>query len=150
MKLEGEDMLIANLMAQGIQEGIEYGYFISRMTIFSAWVKRQIRHGEVHSDISAEALDNLAVQYANSKDVVDGKEVRTDYELRMYEELGFQMGRVIRDGFQDPPSMNYGVLFRADVPPKGVMKKSKLIRYGMANSLRIMARHPKVLAKVFA
>jgi len=149
MKLGGEDMLMANLVAQAIQEGVEYGYWCSRMPIFSAWIKRQIRQGKIGPEISAEALDDLANQYANSMEVVDGNEVRTDYELRMYEELGFRMGRVVRDGFQDPPSMNYGVLFRADIPPKGIMKRSKLVRYGMAGSLRAIAKHPKVLEKLF-
>lgn len=150
MKLGGENMLMANIVAQAIQDKIEYGYWISRMPIFSAWVRRQIRQGNIDREISQEALDGLAVQYANSTEVVEGKDVRVDHELRMYEESGFQMGKVVRDGFQDPPSMNYGVLFRADIPPKGFMKKSKLICHGMAKGLRIMAKYPKLLEKVFS
>lgn len=150
MKCGGEDMLIANLMAQAIQEGIEYGYFISRMPIFSAWVKRQTRLQNVEPEISPETLDDLAYRYANTKEVIGGKEVRIDHELRMYEELGFKIGRVVRNGFQDPQSMNYGVLCKVDVPPKGVMKKSKLVRGGLATGLRLIAKSPKVLEKTFA
>jgi hypothetical protein len=148
MKIGGEDMLMANLLAQGIEDGIEYGYFLSRMPIFSAWLKRQILQGNASANPGSDELDALAKQYANATETVDGKKVRLDPELRMYEEAGFKMGEVLRDSFEDPQSLNYGILFKADVPPSGALKRSKIVRHTMAGALRLAAKNPKVLARI--
>jgi hypothetical protein len=146
----GEDMLIANLFANGIAEGVEYGYFVSRMPQFKRWLGRKLRSENKDSMPESQELHQLANEYADLKKTTKkGKEVRFDYELRMYEEAGFSLEKVVNDAFSDEASMNYGVLFKADVPPHNrTLKKIKPYRHFLASSLRFIARKPNLLRKV--
>ena len=143
------EMLMANLMAEGIKEGVEYGYFVSRMPLFSAWLRRWARENNTKvSAISATQLDTLAQEYVGLKENIDGKEVSKDYELRMYEEFGLEKGRLVKDAYSDPQSMNYGVLFRAPVPPHNVLKKIPPVRHALGSLLKVVAKNPKILDKL--
>ncbi len=149
-KLGGEDMLMVNLLAKAVKEGLEYGYFISRIPVFAAHLKRNIRQrGLSEADLTPHMIDQFANEYVRSREIVDGKEVATDYELRMYEEAGFQMGRLVKDAFQDPQSHDYGVLFTTPIPPNNkVLKQIKPLRSTMASVLRFASKHPKLLNKI--
>ncbi|MBI5906538.1 hypothetical protein HY857_00595 [Candidatus Saccharibacteria bacterium] len=150
VKLGGESMLTARMIAECIKQGVEYGYFVSRMPIFSAWIKRQVRLGAIDkNNMTTEHMDGLAKQYIGLTKLVDGREVREDYELRMYEEAGFEMGPLVRDAFEDPQSLNYGVLFKAPIPPHNKkLKRIKPVRYIMASGLKIASKNPKLLERV--
>jgi hypothetical protein len=145
----GVEMLMANLIAEGIKEGVEYGYFVSRMPLFKAWLKRWARNNGTNvSKINPEQLDRLAQEYVDLHEEVNGKEVRSDHELRLYEDAGFEMGRLVRNAYTDPKSLDYGVLFKAPIPPNNVLKKVKPVRYGMSAALKIAAKHPKLLERM--
>jgi hypothetical protein len=145
----GVEMVMANMLAEAIKEGVEYGYFVSRIPLFASWLKRYAKkNGTDVSKLSPEQLDQLAQDYVNLHEEVDGKKVRSDYELRLYEASGFEMGRLVRDAYTDPMSLNYGVLFKAPVPPNNVLKKVKPVRYGLSAALKAAARYPKLLERM--
>jgi hypothetical protein len=141
--LGAEEMLLANLFANGIKDGIEYGYFVSRMPHFGRWLKANgVKVPENKSE-----LNQLANQYFDLKEE-DGK--RLDPQLRMYERLGYKLKRVVADAFKDQASLDFGVLCKAYVPPiNESLKKIKPLRVALAGTLRIIAKNPKLLKKVF-
>lgn len=152
MENGGEIMLMGRLMAEGIKNGIEYGYFVSRVPIFSAWVKRQARQKNIDTkDFTAAQLNELAAEYVGLKESVNGKEVASDPELRMYDEVGFERGRLIENAFEDPQSLNYGVLYKVPVPPMHEsLKRMKPVRHSMSLLLKgmIATRRPQLLEKI--
>ncbi len=152
MKLGGETALIANLMANAIRDGVEYGYFVSRMPFFNRWIQNKIKNGAITEvDLEDnEHLQKLAEAYVAEMRVdKNGKQVRRDHELRMYEEAGFRLGRVVSGGFQDKASMNFGVICIADIPPKNpILRRIKPLRLGLSSALRLMSKRPKLLEKV--
>jgi hypothetical protein len=152
MENGGEIMLMGRLMAEGIKNGIEYGYFISRLPIFSAWAKRQARQKGVGAkDLSNDQLNELAAEYIELKESINGKETALDPELRMYDEVGFERGRLVQNAFEDPQSLNYGVLYKVPVPPMHEsLKRLKPVRHSMALILKgmIATKRPELLEKV--
>ncbi|GAC1388088.1 MAG: hypothetical protein NVS1B7_7640 [Candidatus Saccharimonadales bacterium] len=142
---------MANVLAKGISEGLEYGYFVSRMPFFRRWINRKITKGELPADLHGIQLNKSALEYFNQTvKNKDGKTVRLDYELRMYEQSGFKLERVVPDAFEDHKSMNYGVVCKTDVTPNNLlMRKSKTARKLMSAGLKLIAKNPKLLKKVF-
>jgi hypothetical protein len=140
VELGAEDMLLANLFANGIESGLEYAYFIGRMPHFKRWL-------EANDALTTDAveLQKLAEQYIDLKNE-DGK--RYDPQVRMYEGFGFHMKRMVAKAFEDDASMDYGIVFQADIPPTEALKKFAPVRILTANVLRQVAKHPKLLAKV--
>jgi hypothetical protein len=140
VRLGAEGMLLANLFANGIEEGLEYGYFISRVPYFKRWLKRS---GMEPSN--AEEFQLAAEAYVNARRR-DG--TRRDPELRIYEKLGYSLERTVSDAFQDDASLNFGVICKAEVPPTNKLKNIKPVRLAYATALRQLAKHPKILEKV--
>lgn len=140
VELGAEDMLLANLFANGIHDGVEYGYFVARMPYFKRWLQ-----AEGHNPGSREELNALAEQYMELR---DEKGKRQDKQLKMYESYGFQLKRLVAKAFEDDASMDYGVVFKANVPPTDALKKIKPVRVAMGAALRQVAKHPKLLQKV--
>ena len=139
VELGGEEMLLANLFANAIEDGVEQGYFASRMPYFKRWLEQR---PEVDT---AKDLAELADEYFNLRDE-EGK--RQDKQLRMYEDFGYKLERVVKDAFSDEASMDFGVVCVAEIPPKGLLKKIKPFRKTMAFALRQAAKRPKILNKV--
>ena len=137
-----KDMLLANLFANAIHEGgVEYGYWESRMPQFKEWLDATGK--EIVSD---EELDQLAHEYAQLTRE-DGK--RYDWQLRMYEADGFKLKTLVANAFNDQASMNYGAVFTVPCPPNSeTLKKIAPARKAYATALRLIAKNPKLLAKV--
>jgi hypothetical protein len=140
VELGAEDMLLAYTFANGIRDGVEYGYFVSRMPYFKRWLDSQ---QDGHTDGN---IQGLAEQYLELRREEDGK--RYDPQLRMYENYGFKLGRMVPDAFEDDASLGFGVVFKAAVPPNETLKRIKPLRSIIAYTLRQAAKHPKLLAKV--
>ena len=134
------EMLLANLFANGVEDGIEYGYFEARMTGFRRWYNKQLASNPQLD------VENAALSYYDLRRD-DGSP--RDPQLRMYEGMGFERVRLVAGAFEDDASMNYGVVFKANVPPSGALKKFKPARKIVASALRLAAKNPKVLNKVF-
>ena len=142
--LGGEEMLLANLFASAIRDGLEYAYFVARMPHFKRWIEKQEKNGNgVTNDKTLQQHAEFYLEHRNQ----DGK--RYDPQLRMYEGLGFQLKRMVADAFEDDASMNYGVVFTADVPPGAALKRIKPVRQLMSAGLRLAAKDPRILKKVF-
>lgn len=141
-----EEMLLANLFANSIRDGVEYGYFISRMPYFRRWLEADMSPEELKS-LDADDELKLALDYSNLRDE-DGKLI--DKQLKMYEGLGYSLVRTVANGSEDDASLNFGVLCRANIPPANEhLKKIRLVRIMMAGALRQIAKKPKILQKVF-
>lgn len=144
VKNGAEDMLLANLFADGIGFGIEYAYFVARMPHFKRWLEVQDKLGKgINED---NTLQQSAERYLDLR-IADGR--RYDPQLRMYEGLGFELKRLVPKGFEDEASMDYGVVFKADVPPSARLKKIKPVRQATAAALRLVAKNPRLLRRVF-
>jgi hypothetical protein len=141
VKAGAEDMLLANLFANGISAGLEYAYFVSRMPLFRRWLLTQ-NISPITSDESN--LNDLAQQFSELRR--DGK--LRDPELKMYESFGFKREQLVPNGFQDEASLNYGVVLKAEIPAQGRFAHLKPVRTAMAFGLRQVAKHPKLLKKV--
>lgn len=141
VELGGEEMLLANLFANGIEDGADYGYFVSRMPYFKRWLDQEAET----TNRDEKHLYELAEEYFNLRNE-EGK--RQDKQLRMYEGFGYKLERVVENAFSDAASMDFGVICVAEVPPKGSLKKIKTIRKTMAFALRQIAKRPKILNKV--
>ena len=136
-----KDMLLANLFANAIRDGVEYGYFESRMPGFQEWVNENKK-----SDLSTGELTKLAKEYAELRRE-DGK--RVDWQLRMYEGDGFKIGEPILGAFDDEASLGFGVVCKAAIPGNGAfMKNVAPARKALAGTLRQVAKNPKLLEKV--
>jgi hypothetical protein len=138
---QGADtMLLANLFANAIRDGAEYGYFIARMPHFKRWLQAE------GVDLGTADIQSLAEKYLELRRPEDNK--RQDPQLRMYEDDGFKLKRMVPNAFEDDASMNYGVVFKAAIPPIETIKKIKPARLAIAALLRQAAKHPKLLEKV--
>lgn len=136
-----EEMLLANLFVKGIKEGIEYGYFVARMPQFKRWLRRQ---GVI--DATDDRINDYAESYFNLRKE-NGK--RYDRQLRMYEDFGFKLERLVANGFEDEASLNYAVVCKTYVPPRSeILKRIKPVRSLMSIALKQIAKKPKLLKKV--
>jgi hypothetical protein len=140
VKLGAENMLLANLFAKGIESGLEYAYFISRVPSFKRWLKRNEKEPTNDTD-----LQHLAEEYVETKRR-DG--TRRDPELRIYEKLGYSLERTVANAFQDDASLNFGVICKAEVPPTNKLKNIKTARLAYATLVRQVARYPRLLEKI--
>ncbi|HTE57371.1 MAG TPA: hypothetical protein VK694_01390 [Verrucomicrobiae bacterium] len=136
--------VLANLFSSAMKEGIEYGYFVSRVPQLTKWLAD---NGIDYNTTDPEQLDALAEQYVGTtKESKKGKEEAYDYELRTYDRAGFERGKLVKGGFSDAESLNYGVAFKVDVPLAG---KPKSVRWLAATGLSLAARSTKIAAKLF-
>lgn len=142
-EVRGMQKIMANLVADGLREGIEYGYFVSRVPQLTEWLSAQ---GVDYKEATIEELDTLAQTYIDTRAVSKkGKEESIDYELRAYERFGFERGKLVKGGFSDEESLNYGVTFKAPVP---LHNKPKPIRKAVAFSLSTAARSTRIADKL--
>jgi hypothetical protein len=142
VKQGAKDMLLANVFANAMhEEGIEYGYFESRMPMFREWLEKT----DQLTDDPVE-LHKLAEQYVEMP-AEDGK--LYDKQLRMYQEDGFTHGTPVAGAFADAASMDYGVVFSTPNPAGSKFFQAiPPARWAFASAVRSVAKHPKLLAKV--
>lgn len=134
-------MLLANLFADGVRGGAAYGFFESRMPGFRRWLTKS---GKMTDD--PETLHDHALEYFDVRRR-DGQ--RLDKHLRMHERDGFELGRVVPNAFDDYESLDFGVVCKADSPLPKTLQKIAPARWAFAGALRQIAKHPKILNKVF-
>jgi hypothetical protein len=140
VKQGAEDMLLANMLANAIKDGVDYGYFVSRMPHFKRWLEAN------NSIATTETKESLAKEYLK---LTDGKGKRYDPQLRMYESYGCEMKQMVADAFEDEASLNYGVLFEVKCPPNNFLKKIKPVRSLLATALRQIAKSPSLSKRFF-
>ncbi len=156
--VRARERLTASMMAHVVKEGkIKQAHFVSRMPQFAKWLENQ---GIDYRNCTEEELDRIAQKYSELrrpkyekrrglKAVLQSsspKLVPYDYELRMYESMGFERGKLVKGAFGDPESLNYGVLFRINIPGS---RRSFIVRRPLAALFRFIGNHEKLAAKVF-
>ncbi len=136
--------LVANMIARLIEHNAGKAYLLGRIPGFKDWLTNR----DIDPDIASNAeLDALADEYAHETIIVDGVVVTRDPVLRRLHEFGTKNVRVIRNGFDDAPSLNYSVLCEFNNP----LAKSNniLTRKVAAKALACASQHPSVIEKMF-
>ena len=141
VKLGAEEMLLGNLLAKCVAQGVEYGYFVSRIPSFKRWALRNDINTEDSKELNNAASEYIELRRQNGK--------LRDPELGMYESLGYKLDRLVPDGFQDEASLNFGVVCRVDNLFKNKFTDVAPIRKLTGLLLRRISNHPKILKKVF-
>lgn len=120
------NMMMGRQLGHMIGSGIDSAYFESRIPLFGRWVERRLKEADTNiGSLSDDQLDELAQEYFESRVTLNGKEVRRDPMLRMYEQMGAKSVKVVKGAFDDPQSLNYGVVCTLDNPvPTWLRRKS--------------------------
>lgn len=141
-KNRGRERLMAASIGKVIQNGkIEYAYFESRMPWFGKWLNKQ---GIDPKELDEAVLDEYAQQYVDFTVTRSGEEVAVDPQIRMYEKSGMKKGVLVPNAFNDPESLDYGIVFTAPLPniPRPFNKIAGIL-------LALTAKMPKVSGKLF-
>lgn len=154
---EGKDMLFVNQIGKMLREGIELGFFESRMPGFRTWAQREADgQSRAIEDYTGVELDDLAAAYFGEKIVRNGREVPRDSLLRLYDRLGCKLLKVVPNAYNDQQSMNYGVvcvydgesLFNGtDLPFR--IPQNKLTRWMLGGAMHLIGKSDKLTRKLF-
>lgn len=138
-------MLMAYLAAKVLEDNKRIVFFESRMPGFREYIvkDKKISIGKWES-LNKDAQDELATEYSKQKITVNGKLVPRDKLLKFYQGAGFKRDNVVANAFDDPESLNYGLVFYAnnDLPR---IVRMPLIRNIVASIIRLSAKNPKIL-----
>lgn len=144
MKEEGHLRMLGLALSHMIEQGVDQVYFESRMPLFRKWLERSVREkGLSIEEISQDEVDLMAQEYFNSKTIFKGEEVPLDPELRLYESMGVKFERLIRSAFEDPQSMNYGVLCTFENPLPKSLRKGIINKVAGKIGRKVLA-HPRI------
>ncbi len=139
------DQLIAMMLGKFVEAQGEVAQLLSRIPQFSQWLNE--RHVDF-SSLSDEAQDSLAEEYIHATKVVDGKERLYDGVLQRYVEAGVQPTTLLRNGYTDPSSHNYGVLCTFENPLPDMLKRSRIVSLLAGRAISCAANYPKILKKL--
>ena len=144
----GGDMLMANMIGR-IIGGNYSAYFESRVPGLKRWVLNQCRPTKTKlADLTSDQLDAYAQQYFGTTITQDDKQVPIDPLLRMYKSMGCSFFKIVPNAYQDPISLNYGVVCQFDNPmPKLVRNIAPLRR--AAGGLISLIGHSNLLTQKF-
>lgn len=143
-KIGGHFQLIGALGEKTIRRGMDRAIFSSRMPGLRDWAEENNINWH---EMAQEQLDELAVRYSQLTTEIDGQEALYDRQLRMYAESGFDLKRVVRDGFEDPESLNYGVVCDVENPVPGRFRY-KPVNFLISKAFRLAAKKPELLDKL--
>lgn len=141
------DMLIANMYGRFIEDRKNTAQLLSRIPNFSKWLSE---HEIDFTNLSEAEQDVLAEEYTREKKRNEkGKEVLYDGMLRRYGYAGAKPVKVVRDGFKDPVSQDYGVLCVVDNPLPAVVRRSKIASSIVGKALQAVSQKPSIVGKIF-
>lgn len=141
------DMLISNMYGRFIEQQKDTAQLLSRIPQFSRWLEES---GIEFDNLSETEQDELAESYTHHKKLNDkGKEVLYDGMLRRYGYAGAKPVKVVRDGFKDPASRDYGVLCVVDNPLPEFMRRNGAMSAIVGKALRSISQKPAVVSRIF-
>lgn len=145
-----QSQLFTYLLGRMIFEGRELAFFEARMPGLRRWMLGQCR-GTDHSieELTAGERDQLAESYFEDRVMLGGHPQRRDPELRMYEELGAKLTRVVSGAYHDNSSLNYGVIAVVDNPLPTRMRKHPVQR-ALGRSVQQLAQYPDATERMLA
>lgn len=136
--------LVANMIARLIEHNAKKAYLLGRIPGFKDWLINR----DIDPDMASNTdLDALADEYAHETIIVDGIAVTRDPVLRRLHEFGTESVRIIRNGFDDAPSLNYSVLCEFNNPLG--RSNNILTRKVAAKALACASQRPAVIEKMF-
>ena len=112
---DGMNMLFAHQIGKLMREGYDRAFFESRMPGLRGWVKRKLAkdvdaRSTTPEDLEPTSLEQYANAYFAERKNVDGKMKPLDKLLRLYSDIGCKLLKVVPDAYQDPQSLNFGVV----------------------------------------
>lgn len=136
------DQLIARMIGKFLEVQAEEAHLMSRIPQFSQWLEER----EIPFDsLSIEAQDELAESYLHTTKIVDGKKRLYDGVLQRYVDVGCRPVALLRDGYEDPRSHNYGVLCKFENPLPDRFKRSRIVSLLAGKALQCASNHPSLL-----
>lgn len=140
------DMLIANMYGRFIEYQKEKAQLLSRIPQFSRWIlEREINFEE----LDPADQDQLAESYLTATTTRNGKEVLYDGMLRRYGYAGAKPIKLVRDGFSDPASHDYGVLCVVENPLPKMVRRNKIATKLAGGAIRALSQKPNIVKKIF-
>ncbi len=140
------DMLIANMYGRFIERRKDSAQLLSRIPQFSKWLLEQ----EVEfSGLTEAEQDALAEDYIHAtKPGKNGKPILYDGMLRRYGYAGAKPVKVIRNGFPDPVSHDYGVLCVVE-NPLGRARHNRVAASLAGKAIKYLSQKPTIVQKIF-
>lgn len=138
-------MLVANMCARLIEAGAEKAFLLSRLPGFKSWVTSL---GLDPSELDEQTVDSLATQYSNL--TIENGQNKAPYDpmLRRYSEYGTRPVRLVKNGYEDPASLNYSMLCEF-INPMGKYRSNRVIRTLASKALKRASQHPEIITKIF-
>lgn len=140
------DLLVANLYGSFLEQRKESVLLLSRIPELNQWL---VENGIDFENLNPEEQDEVVAEYVNATTVSDGKEVAYDRILRRMIRQGSTPVKPIRNGFQDPPSHNYGVLCTYEGPVPLAIRRNRLASKMAGKALKFASNHPDLLKRFF-
>jgi hypothetical protein len=140
-------LLMSAMGSKAISEGISKVIFQSRMPEFSTYIFNEKKYTKsMWAKLSDVERLEEAIKYSKLRIEKNGKLAPKDKLLRFYENSGFKFIKVVPNSFEDPESLNFGMLCvgRNPVP--------KYFRFYPVNKLvgfifGFFARYPSLIDK---
>lgn len=147
----GRSMLFGNQIAAIIRHDITEVFFESRLPGLRAWLARQgAGQGRRISDLTDAERRDHAERYLRLTRIVDGREVPQDHLLTVYHHAGARFVRLIENGYQDAPSLNFGVLCVLPNPAPAWVQRRPALRALAGRTLAVASRSPLLMRRAFA
>jgi hypothetical protein len=137
--IDGQDMLVANLIGKNIAENY-LGYFESRMPGLKRWLLKECRAQGIRiSELSPEDLSAHSERYFNTKTDAKGKQRSIDPLLRMYQDMGCEIVRLVPNAYQDALSMNFGAVCIFKNPLPEWVRKVPVLRRAIGAAVSLIS-----------
>ena len=139
------DFLVTNMYGRFVEQRKEATLLLSRIPDFSKWLEE---NNIEFDSLDPTEQDLLATGYLSATKIVEGKEVTYDGILRRMIREGSKPVRAVREGFQDPPSHNYGVLCIYEGPIPLALRRNKIVSKLAGKALIFASQHPAIVQKL--
>lgn len=148
-KQRGHDMMIAHMMGEFMEAGMELAYFESRMPGLRNWVEdRCEEEGRDISTLTEADKTAFALHYFGLKAEVRGREVPLDRLLRLYERMGCRFTKVVPNAYKDEESMDFGVVAVFDNPLPRAVRTNPIVRTIAGKAAKVVAKSHWLVKKV--
>lgn len=139
------DFLVTNMYGRFVEQRKEATLLLSRIPDLSKWLQENNVEFERLTTLEQDAL---ATEYLSATKIVEGKEVPYDGILHRMIREGSRPVRAVREGFQDPPSHNYGVLCTYEGPIPLKLRRNKVISKLAGRALIFASEHPTIMREM--
>jgi hypothetical protein len=132
-------MLMGNIIGKIITNNYR-AYFESRMPGLKRWVLKECRAQGVHiSELTTEDLTEHSERYFNTTIDANGKQRSIDPLLRMYQDMGCEIVRLVPNAYQDALSMNFGAVCVFKNPLPKWVRKVPLLRRTIGSMVSLVS-----------